>query len=208
MERESSKEWSVFFLWRKGLSFYSREFNLVFFTVERIFKTDQSMRRCFGWIIQPRKRRFCWIFRYILNSMVKKITLLKGNLCNYKSFIDALISTFFVRWLQNAPRFWDWFCAEFCHVLCRFYLRWWMHDRDNLTLIALKDYLFGFWKKDFQVTASPAIVLSLFIIHKISLKHDSDTSASKLSLHASVNSWHYSCPRSVYCRSIVFLLVV
>ena len=22
------------------------------------------------------------------------------------------------------------------------------------------------------------------------------------------NSWHYSCPRSVYCRSIVFLLVV
>ena len=189
MERESSKEWSVFFLWRKGLSFYSREFNLVFFTVERIFKTDQSMRRCFGWITQPRKRRFCRIFRYILNSMVKKITLLKGNLCNYKCFIGALISTFFVRWLQNAPRFWDRFCAEFCHVLCRFYLRWWMHDPDNLTLIALKDYLFGFWKKDFQVTASPAIVLSLFIIHKISLKHDSDTSASKLSLHALVNNF-------------------
>ena len=76
-----------------------------------VFKTEQSMCRCFGWIIQPRKRRFCWIFRYILNSMVKKITFLKGNLCNYKCFIDALISTFFVRWLQNAPRFWDRFCA-------------------------------------------------------------------------------------------------
>ena len=156
--------------------------------MERIFKTDQSMRHCFGWIIQPRKLCFCWIFRYILNSMVKKIVLLKGNLCNYKCFIDALISTFFVWWLQNAPRFWDRFCAEFCHVLCRFYLRWWIHDPDNLMLIALKDYLFGFWKKAFQVTASLAIVLSLFI-HKISLKHDSDTSASKLSLHTSVNNF-------------------
>ena len=54
--------------------------------------------------------------------------------------------------------------------------------------IALKDYLFGFWKKAFQVTASLAIVLSLFI-HKISLKLDSDTSASKLSLHTSVNNF-------------------
>ena len=146
------------------------------------------MRHCFGWIIQPRKRCFCWIFRYILNSMVKKIMLLKENLCNYKCFIDALISTFFVRWLQNAPRFWDRFCAEFCHVLCRFYLHWWIHDPDNLMLIALKDYLFGFWKKAFQVTASLAIVLSLFI-HKISLKLDGDTSASKLSLHTSVNNF-------------------
>ena len=117
-----------------------------------VFKTDQSMRRCFGWVIQPRKRRFCWIFRYILNSMVKKSTLLKGNLCNYKCFIDTLISTFFVQWLQNAPRFWDRFCAEFCYVLCRFYLRWWIHDPDNLTLIG----------KNFRIT--PALIM-----HSVSL---------------------------------------
>ena len=118
----------------------------------------------------------------------RKLRFWKGIYVIIKCFIDALISTFFVRWLQNASRFWDRFCAEFCHVLCRFYLHWWIHDPDNLMLIALKDYLFGFWKKAFQVTASLAIVLSLFI-HKISLKHDSDTSASKLSLHTSVNNF-------------------
>ena len=46
------------------------EFNLVFFTTERMV--------CFE------------IFRYILHSMAKTITFLKGNLCIFKCFIDVL----------------------------------------------------------------------------------------------------------------------
>ena len=141
------------------------------------------MRRCFGWVIQPRKRRFCWIFRYILNSMVKKSTLLKGNLCNYKCFIDALISTFFVQWLQNAPRFWDRFCAEFCYVLCRFYLRWWIHNPDNLTLIG----------KNFRIT--PCINYAFCVINNAS---------ALLSSKTMVNSPEYCIYTSVmntYCVS-------
>ena len=56
------------------------EFNLVFFTAEPMV--------CFE--MQPRQRSFCWIFRYILHSVAKKITFLKGNLCIYKCFIEVL----------------------------------------------------------------------------------------------------------------------
>ena len=57
------------------------EFNLVFFTAERMV--------CFE--MQPRQRSFCGIFRYIfLHSMAKTITFLKGNLCIFKCFIDVL----------------------------------------------------------------------------------------------------------------------
>ena len=39
---------------------------------------------------QPRRWSFCWIFRYILHSMAKTITFLKGNLYIFKCFINVL----------------------------------------------------------------------------------------------------------------------
>ena len=30
---------------------------------------------------ETKAAKFCWIFRYILRSMAKEITFLKGNLC-------------------------------------------------------------------------------------------------------------------------------
>ena len=65
-------------LFIKKLSF--EEFKLVFFSTERMV--------CFE--MQPRQWSFCWIFRYILHSMAKTITFLKGNLCIFKCFIDVL----------------------------------------------------------------------------------------------------------------------
>ena len=53
------------------------ELKLVFFTAERAV--------CFE--MQPRRRSFCWIFRYILHPVAKKISFLKRNLCIYKRFI-------------------------------------------------------------------------------------------------------------------------
>ena len=58
------------------------EFNLVFFTTERMV--------CFE--MQPRQWSFCWIFRYILHSMAKTTTFLKRNLCVFKCFIDVLVA--------------------------------------------------------------------------------------------------------------------
>ena len=55
------------------------EFNLVFFTAEPMV--------CFE--MQPSQRSFCWIFRYILHSMAKRITFLRGNLCILKCFVDV-----------------------------------------------------------------------------------------------------------------------
>ena len=57
------------------------EFSLVFFTTERMVCFE--MQPCKQW-------SFCWIFRYILHSMAKTITFLKGNLCIFKCFIDVL----------------------------------------------------------------------------------------------------------------------
>ena len=56
------------------------EFNLVFFSTERMVCFEMS----------PRQRSFCLIFRYILHSMAKTITFLKGNLYIFKFFIDVL----------------------------------------------------------------------------------------------------------------------
>ena len=56
------------------------ELNLVSFMAEHMV--------CFE--IQSRQRSFCWIFRYILHSMAKTISFLKGNLCIFKCFIDIL----------------------------------------------------------------------------------------------------------------------
>ena len=56
------------------------EFNLVFFTTERMVCFEK----------QPRQWSFCWIFRYILLSMAKKITFLEGNLRIFKCLIDVL----------------------------------------------------------------------------------------------------------------------
>ena len=76
------------------------EFNLVFFTAERMV--------CFE--MQPRQQSFCWVFSYILHSMAKTITFLKGNLCILKCFIDDL--QIFLpsakEKLENAP-IWDGF---------------------------------------------------------------------------------------------------
>ena len=64
------------------------EFNLVFFTVERL--------ACFE--MQPRQRSFGWIFRYIWHSMAEKLKFSGGNLCIYKCLIDAREK------IQNSPR--------------------------------------------------------------------------------------------------------
>ena len=55
------------------------EFNLVFLTTELMV--------CFE--MQPTQWSFYWIFRYILHSMAKNITFLKGNLCNCQRAIRA-----------------------------------------------------------------------------------------------------------------------
>ena len=67
MEKESSKE--VQFSFCGGMEAFHQEIV------------------CFE--MQPRQWSFCWIFRYILYSMVKKSTFLKGNLCIYKCFRDV-----------------------------------------------------------------------------------------------------------------------
>ena len=99
------------------------EFNLVFFTAERMV--------CFE--MQPRQRSFSWIFRYIFHSVVKKITSFKGNLCIYKCFIDVLYIFFFAakEKLQNAPRFKMDFVLNFAMCLTPFYLRERIQDPDR-----------------------------------------------------------------------------
>ena len=72
-------------------------------------------------------------FRYILHSMAKTITFLKGNLCIFKCFIDVL------RKITKCALIWNGFCVEFCHVLSRFHLRERIHDPDSVFRIALKD---------------------------------------------------------------------
>ena len=57
------------------------EFHLVFFTAEHL--------ACFG-PSEPRNQSFCRNFRYILYSIIKENTFLKGNFCIYKGFINVL----------------------------------------------------------------------------------------------------------------------
>ena len=63
MERESSKECSAFFLWRKG-SFSSRNRPSRNSTLFSSRRSPWSVLKC-----NQSQRRFCWIFRYILHSM-------------------------------------------------------------------------------------------------------------------------------------------
>ena len=85
------------------------EFTLVFFII-----TAERMMVCSLKCQQPRQRRICWIFRYILHSLAKKITFLKGNVCTYMCFKDFFFGG--KEKLQNAPRFEMDFVLNFCHV--------------------------------------------------------------------------------------------
>ena len=58
-----------------------QEFHLTFFTAERL--------ACFG-PSEPRHQSFWRNFRYILYSIIKESTFLKGNFFNYKGFINVL----------------------------------------------------------------------------------------------------------------------
>ena len=65
------------------------------------------------WLVlkQPRQRGFGRNLRYILYSMVKESTFLKGNFCSYKSFMDVFcILT--SAWKKNHKMcIWNWFFA-------------------------------------------------------------------------------------------------
>ena len=138
-------------LFIKMLAF--EEFNVVFFTAERMMVCSLKCQ-------QPRQRRICWIFRYILHSLAKKITFLKGNVCTYICFKDFFFGG--KEKLQNASRFEMDFVLNFCHVAdftCM--------NRSTIQLV-LDSVRFFFFS-------------SLFI-HKISSKHDGDITASNLNL--------------------------
>ena len=139
----SSKECSFFFLWRKG-TFSSRNRpsrNLTLFSSRRsawsVFKCNQG------------SEVFCWIFRYILQSMAKKITCLKGNLLIYKCFIDVsyIFSWALKKNYKMRPRRFEidfvlnfaMCSADFtCELLRQFYLHGRIQDPDSVTWIALK----------------------------------------------------------------------
>ena len=135
------------------------EFNLVFFRAEHMVWFE----------MQPRLRSFCWIFMYILHSMAKKITFLKGNLCIHKRFIVVLYIFFSLARKENYKMRSNlrWFCVKFCHVLSWFYSSERIHDPDSATCELLKRINFLVLTTNFQETASLSIVLSFFI-HKIS----------------------------------------
>ena len=99
------------------------EFNLVFFTAECMV--------CFE--MQPRQRRFCWIFRHILHSMAKRITFLKGNLWNHNCFMYVLniFSSALKKNYKMRPNL-RWILCWICDVLSRFYLRERIHDPDSV----------------------------------------------------------------------------
>ena len=56
------------------------EMNLVSFMAEHMVCSWNAIKAA----------KFYWIFRYILHSMAKTISFLKGNLCIFKCFIDIL----------------------------------------------------------------------------------------------------------------------
>ena len=102
MERESSKDFLAFFLWRKG-SFSSRNRPSRNSTLFSSRRSAWSVLKC----NHARQRSFCRTFRYTQHSMAKTITFLKGNLCIFKCFIDVLKNFLFgdKEKLQNVPRF-------------------------------------------------------------------------------------------------------
>ena len=97
MEWESSKEYSVFFLWtRKAFGC-----KIVLRGIQRCFLQSGAQNVLFK--IHSRQQSFRRLFRYI-----PFFTFLKGNLCMYKimfykCFINFVIGT--KEKLQNAPRF-------------------------------------------------------------------------------------------------------
>ena len=109
MERESSNECSVFFLWTKE-SVWLRNRpsrNSTMFSSRRsakcpVLKFNQGSEVFEDW--------------YIFYSVVKKITFLNGNLCKYIN----VSQTFVIDAKENYKI--DGFCVEFCHVLIRFCL--------------------------------------------------------------------------------------
>ena len=132
--------------------------------------------------MQPRQRSFCWIFRFILHSMAKKITFLKGNLCIHKRFIVVLhFFSFGAKTkLQNALRFEMDFVLSFAMCSADFT----RVKGSTIQIMSLANYLKGLTflilNANFQGTVSLSIVLSFFI-HKIS---------SRILRHPSWNSSH------------------
>ena len=112
-----------------------KEFNLVFFRAEHMVWFE----------MQPRQRSFCWIFMYILHSMAKKITFLKGNLCIHKRFIVVLY-IFFLRREKKITKctpIWDDFVLNFAMCSADFTLV----NGSTIQIVPLANYLKGwtFW---------------------------------------------------------------
>ena len=88
----------------------------------------------------PRQQSFCQIFRYILHSMAKKITFLKGYFWIIN--VSLMFYTFFLwpyRKISKCTLIRDGVCVEVCHVLNQFYLPQQIHDPDSAMQIASKD---------------------------------------------------------------------
>ena len=195
MERESSKECSVFFLWRKG-SFSSRSRplrNLILFSSWwskwSVLKSNQgsnvfaefSGTFCTLW---PRKLRFEREFMYLwmfhrrvihFSSAPKKIYKIRPDLrwilCWILPYVQPILLA--LTDLQSRE----------CYANC------------------FKGLTFRILSKNVQEMASLSIVLNFFI-HKISSKHDRDTTASKLNLSLMHLKWHASLLRR--CRQILY----
>ena len=99
MDRESSMECSVSFLWTdESFSLWN--------CLSKNSTTDL-------WLVlkQPRQRGFGRNLRYILYSKVKESTFLKGNFCIYKSFM-AVFYILTSAWKKNHKIcIWNWFFA-------------------------------------------------------------------------------------------------
>ena len=63
--------------------------------------------------MQPRQWSFCWIFRYILHSMAKTITFLKGNLCTFLN-----VSYTFYKFFSSALKKNYKMCPDLRWILC------------------------------------------------------------------------------------------
>ena len=99
MDRESSMECSVSFLWtNESFSLWN--------CLSKNSTTDL-------WLVfkQPRQRGFGRNLRYILYSMVKESTFLKGNFCSYKSFMDVFCILTSAWMKKHKMCIWNWFFA-------------------------------------------------------------------------------------------------
>ena len=171
MERESSKECSAFFLWRKG-SFSSRNRPSRNSTLFFSRRSAWSVLKCNHFA------KFAGTFCIGLYGQGKLRFWWGISVWIFKCLTDVLYIFLFCakKKITKCASIWNGFCVEFCHVLSRFYLRERIHDPDSVMRIAFKDL-----NKNFQETASMSIILSFFI-HKINSKHDRYTTASELNL--------------------------